>query len=70
MPSTVFVSPAYKACVHAGLRDAERAFEWLDRAHAERSGGLAYLHVDPQFAWLHGDPRFANLVARVSIAQL
>ena len=49
------------ALIHAALGDAERAFQWLERAVDERSGWIAYLHVDPRLEPLHGDPRFTAL---------
>jgi TolB-like protein/tetratricopeptide (TPR) repeat protein len=49
------------ALIHAAFGDVERAFQWLERAVAERSGWIAYLHVDPRLEPLHGDPRFKAL---------
>ena len=50
------------AVIHAALGDVERAFQWLERAVEERSGWIAYLHVDPRLEALHGDPRFKALI--------
>ena len=33
--------------VYAFRREADRAFEWLDRAYAQRDGGLTYLKARP-----------------------
>ena len=46
-----FIHPASKspyalALVHAGLGDADAAFEWLDRAYAARDVHLIFLTVD------------------------
>jgi TolB-like protein len=49
------------ALIHAAFGELERAFQWLERAVAERSGWIAYLHVDPRLEPLHGDPRFKAL---------
>jgi serine/threonine-protein kinase len=49
--------------IHAALGDTEQAFQWLTRAVEERSGWIAYLHVDPRLDALHVDPRFDRLVA-------
>ena len=67
MARTEFVSASYFASVHAGLNHSDLVFEWLDRAREERSGALAYLHVDPHFAHLRSDPRFLRLVGTVGI---
>jgi serine/threonine-protein kinase len=51
-----------------GLGDADRAFEWLDRAVAERAGLLIYLKVEPMFDRLRGDPRMTGLMRRLQLA--
>lgn len=53
---------------YAGLGDADRAFEWLERALEERSGLLIYLKVEPMFDRLRGDPRFTTLMRRLRLA--
>ena len=47
--------------IYAALGDLDRAFEWLARAVQERSGWIAYLHVDPRIEPLRTDPRYDNL---------
>jgi len=51
--------------LHAGDRD--RAFEWLERAYAERNRNMPYivLHFDS----LRGDPRFQDLLRRMGLPQ-
>ena len=44
--------------IHAALGEKETAFEWFSRAVRERSGWIAYLHVDPRLDELRADPRF------------
>jgi tetratricopeptide (TPR) repeat protein len=51
------------ATVLAGLRDYDRAFEWLDRAIDENTMGFYIMH--PVFADLHRDPRFSVLEKRM-----
>jgi TolB-like protein/tetratricopeptide (TPR) repeat protein len=48
--------------IHGALGDVQRAFQWLERAVEERSGWIAYLHVDPRLGALHTDPRFDRLL--------
>ena len=59
--------PAYQfAIVHAELGEADAAFQWLERAiEVERSPGMMFLKVDPEFDVLRGDPRFGDVVKRV-----
>jgi len=64
-----YVSPYNNALVYVGLGDRDRAFEWLDKADAERNDFLVYLKCDPVFDSLRSDPRFAALVRRVGLPQ-
>lgn len=60
-----FVTAYGVALVHAGLRENEQAFAWLDKAFVERSHWLVWLRLDPRWKTLHGDRRFAELVERL-----
>jgi hypothetical protein len=59
------MNPYAIATVYAGLADADRAFEWLDRAWEERDGGLVWIHVHPRMDGLRMDPRFSRLLERM-----
>jgi TolB-like protein/Flp pilus assembly protein TadD len=60
--------PAYDlALVCVGLGWTDQAFEWLDRAHEERSGWLTYLKVEPRLDALRSDSRFDDLLRRVRL---
>ena len=61
------VSPYSIALVYVGLGDKDRAFEWLERAYAERSPKLVYLQVEPQLDPLRSDPRFATLMTKMGL---
>ena len=58
------------AVVHQGLGDKDQAFEWLEKAYAERSGFLIHVKWDPRFASLHSDPRFQDLIRRIGLPSL
>jgi eukaryotic-like serine/threonine-protein kinase len=49
------------AFIHAGLGQHDAAFEYLDKAYAERFGWLIFLNVDPKLDNLRSDPRFTAL---------
>jgi serine/threonine-protein kinase len=63
-----YVSPVAFATLHAALGQTDEAFEWLDRAYADRRGWLAYLRVEPRLDGLRADPRFAQLLDRMRLA--
>jgi hypothetical protein len=44
---------------HAGRGEVDAAFEWLERAFAQRDPGMAWLKFEPLFQGLHADPRWA-----------
>jgi hypothetical protein len=54
------------ALVHAGLGEKDQAFEWLERAYAERDKGMLFLLVDQTLDPLRSDPRFDDLVRRMN----
>ncbi len=56
------------AQVHAARREIDAAFDWLERAFAQRDPGMAWMRVEPCFAPLHGDPRWAAMLSRLGLA--
>jgi len=64
-----YVSAYDIAVVHVGLGNADRAFDWLNKAYEEESGFMPYLNVDPRFKPLHVDRRFRDLLGRMGLTQ-
>lgn len=64
---TRYVSAYYFAEIHAGLGETGAAFEWLERAYAERPVMMISLRANPKFDGLREDPRFHDLERRVGI---
>ena len=56
------------AAVYAYRGDADRAFEWLDRALEFRDAGLMTLSSDPQFRSLRGDARWSPFLTKIGQA--
>ncbi|HEY0375635.1 MAG TPA: protein kinase [Pyrinomonadaceae bacterium] len=56
-----------RAIIYTGLGDRDRAFEWLERSHAEHFTTLIFLTTDPIYDDLHPDSRFADLARRLNL---
>lgn len=55
------------AQAYAWRRQPDEAFEWLDRAFAQRDGGLAEVQYDPLMRGLRDDPRYRDLLERMGL---
>jgi tetratricopeptide (TPR) repeat protein len=53
--------------VYAFRNQPDEAFEWLDRAYAQRDSGLITTKVDPLLKSLHGDPRYAAFLKKLNL---
>jgi TolB-like protein/DNA-binding winged helix-turn-helix (wHTH) protein/Tfp pilus assembly protein PilF len=62
-----YVSPFYVAIVYAGLRENEKAIDWLEKAYDDRSNAVIFLKVDPDVDGLRSNPRFQALVHRLAL---
>jgi len=62
-----YVSAIYKAFIYAGLDEKDKAFEWFEKAYAERPTYLIYLNVEPSMDNLRSDPRYRDLLERVGL---
>jgi hypothetical protein len=61
-------SDAYQiAEVYAFRNQSDEAFEWLDRAYAQRDSGLIETKVDPLLKNLHSDPRYAAFLKKLKL---
>jgi len=61
-------SDAYQiAEVYAFRSQSDEAFEWLDRAYAQRDPGLIATKVAPLLKNLHGDPRYAAFLKKLNL---
>jgi len=46
---------------------ADKSFEWLERAYAQRDSSMMYIKVEPLLNSLHNDPRFAALLKKLNL---
>ena len=56
------------AQAYAYRAEADRAFEWLERAYAQRDPGLTQMKQFPLFRNLHGDPRWQTFLRKMGLA--
>jgi serine/threonine-protein kinase len=54
------------AQARAWRSERDAAFEWLERAYAQRDAGLTRMRGDPMLAPLRDDPRYAALVRKLN----
>jgi eukaryotic-like serine/threonine-protein kinase len=59
-----YVSPLYFAIVYAGLKDNDKAIEYLNKAFDARHPGLVLIRIEPMFDALRADERFKTLIKR------
>jgi tetratricopeptide (TPR) repeat protein len=62
-----YVSPYWIAMLYAGLGDSDKAFEWLEMAYTEKSGGMVWLQAESQWDTIRSDPRFQDLMRRIGL---
>jgi TolB-like protein/DNA-binding winged helix-turn-helix (wHTH) protein/Flp pilus assembly protein TadD len=64
----LYVSPYLIATIYAGLGEKNRAFEFLEKAYAEKSLDMSWhLKADPRIDNLRADPRFLILSRRLGM---
>ena len=59
-----YVSPLYFAIVYAGLKETDKAIDYLNKAFDARHPGLVLIRIEPMFDGLRGDERFKQLIKR------
>ncbi|HJT27623.1 MAG TPA: protein kinase [Pyrinomonadaceae bacterium] len=59
-----YVSSLYFAIVYAGMKDNDKAIEYLNKAFDARHPGLVLIRIEPMFDGLRGDERFKTLIKR------
>ena len=55
--------------VHAFRGEADLAFEWLERAYAQRDGGVAEIKGDRLMRGLVGDPRYKAFLRKLKLPE-
>ena len=52
---------------YASLGDKEQTFAWLDKAAAEKSGGLEFIKIVAALDPWRKDPRYLDLLKRIGL---
>jgi adenylate cyclase len=55
--------------IHAWRGEKDQAFAWLDRAYAQRDGGMTRMRTDPLLDSLRSDPRYRALQDKLKLPQ-
>ncbi len=64
---TTYIPPTFITVLYAALGDTKMAFQWIDKAYAERDLYLAEIKVNPGFDSLRSDRRFRELAAQMGL---
>ena len=56
------------AAIDAFRNQPAEAFEWLDRAYAQRDPSLMSTKIEPLLKSLHNDPRFAAFLKKLNLS--
>jgi serine/threonine protein kinase/Flp pilus assembly protein TadD len=59
-----YVSGLYFAVIYAGLKNNDKAMDYLNRAFTSRHPGLVLIRIEPMFDGLRSDARFKQLASR------
>jgi len=63
-----YASNAFEiATIYAFRNQSDEAFEWLDRAYAQRDPSMMSTKLEPLLNSLHNDPRFAALLKKLNL---
>ena len=60
-------SPAQIAGVYAWRAEKNQAFEWAERAYAQRDPGITWLKIDPDYRGLRAEPRYQALLLKMNL---
>lgn len=63
------VPPYGIADVYAWRGEKDKAFEWAERAYAERDMSITWLKIDTYFRGLRGDPRYKALLRKMNLPE-
>ena len=57
------------AQANAYCGNVDLAFQWLERAYAQRNAGLSEMKLQPSLRTLHGDPRWRAFLTKMRLVE-
>jgi len=63
-----YVSPYNIAMIYAGLGNADKAIDWLEKGIEVRDPRMTFLKVEPKWNSLRGDERFVSVMRQMAFA--
>lgn len=68
MSDAGYVSAFWFAVIYAGLKEKDKAFEWLEKAYEEHYEVLIFLGTIPFFDSIRDNPRYEGLCEKIGLA--
>ncbi len=62
-----YIPPQEKAIIFIGLKENEKALQYLEEAFAEKHQSLISLNVEPLFDGLHAEKKYVELLKRMNL---
>jgi TolB-like protein/Flp pilus assembly protein TadD len=62
-----YVAAFDMAVVFAGIGDTDNAFQWLEKAYADRESQMAFINVTRRLDPVRSDPRFTKLLHKMGL---
>jgi adenylate cyclase len=64
-----YFSPMFISRVYAGMREVDKAIEWLENAYEKRDPMFSLVKSVPSHDYLHTDPRFKALLKKMGLEE-
>jgi serine/threonine-protein kinase len=68
MSGSLYIPAMARAMVCLGMKDADSAFKWLEKAARAREALLCYLAVGPIYDSIREDPRYPKMLQRIGLS--
>jgi DNA-binding winged helix-turn-helix (wHTH) protein/TolB-like protein/Tfp pilus assembly protein PilF len=65
MANTRYVPAVYPGAIYEGMGDMDRAYQYAEKAYADRSHYVIYLNAEPSLDRFRADPRFGDFARRM-----